>query len=267
MFFILSKVFWLLAQPASIVLLLMLAGLAALWTGRRRLAGWAVLGGVLVQTLVGFTSFGYVLLQPLENRFPLPSPPPERVEAIILLGGATLARPSTARQLAELNDAGDRLATTLWLAKRYPEARIVLSGGGGLLSDDETESEAVTMERFLVMQGIAADRLLLEGQSRNTDENAELTGTLLEGIGGPVVLVTSAFHMPRSVGLFRKQGTEVIPWPTDYRTTGREWFGPDLANPVQNLNVTTAAIKEWIGLAVYHWTGRTTELLPGPAGE
>ncbi len=86
--------------------------------------------------------------------------------------------------------------------------------------------------------GIAPDRLILEERSRNTDENAERTAELLGSQGGTVVLVTSAFHMPRSVGLFRSAGIEVVPWPVDYRSAGTQGIGIDIANPVLNLNTT-----------------------------
>lgn len=263
MFFFASKVFWLLVQPTSLVLLLILVGLALLlW--RRRKSAVAALGlAAMLQVLVAFTSLGYVLIQPLEDRFAVPAEPPEQVGAIIMLGGATMARPSTARGIAELNQAGDRLTTTLRLAQLYPDARIVLSGGAGFLMG-ETESEAETMRRFLVGLGVADDRLVLEGESMNTAENASFTRDMLEAGEGAVLLVTSAFHMPRSVGIYRQEGIEVVPWPTDYRSAGNQGFGLDIANLNQNLETATIAIREWIGLLAYHWTGRTNELLPAP---
>ncbi len=264
MFFVASKVFWLLAQPLSIVFLLMLVGFVALLAGRRRLAIAGIALALLVHGLVSFTSIGYLMIQPLEARFSVPDELPEEAGAIVMLGGATLARVSTARQVAELNEAGDRLVATLWLAARYPDAPIVISGGSGLLNGD-TESEAVTAERLLVAHGIPPERLRLEGESRNTDENAALTREMLEDLDGPILLVTSAFHMPRSVALFAAQGVPVVPWPVDYRSSGREHFGIDLANPVNNLEVASVAIKEWIGLLAYHWTGCTDELLPSQA--
>jgi len=263
MFFLASKVFWLLVQPTSLVLLLMLAGLALVLWGRRRLAISALGLGAGLHFLVAFTSFGYVLIQPLENRFPMPVEPPEQVGTIIMLGGATMARPSTVRGVAELNQAGDRLTTTLRLAQLYPDAKIVLSGGAGFLQG-ETESEAETMRRFFTGFGVAEDRLVLEGESMNTAQNADFTRGLLEGDGGAVVLVTSAFHMPRSVGIFRQLGVEVVPWSTDYRSAGNQAFEIDIANPNQNLETATIAVREWIGLLAYHWTGRSAELLPGP---
>jgi uncharacterized SAM-binding protein YcdF (DUF218 family) len=70
--------------------------------------------------------------------------------------------------------------------------------------------------------------------------------------------------MPRSMGLFRKAGVAMLPWPTDYRSTGQEGPGLDLGDPVDNLKTASTALREWIGLAVYHWTGRTDAFFPGP---
>ncbi len=262
MFFAASKAFWLVAQPTSLVLLLLLAGLGLTIWQKRRTAVLALSLAGIVQFMVGFTSLGYVLIQPLENRFAPPQTPPDNVRAIVLLGGATMARPSTARQVTELTPAGDRLAATLWLAQRYPQARIVLSGGGGFLMA-ETESEAETMRRFFVSFGVDENRLVLEGESMNTAENASFTREALSAGDGEILLVTSAFHMPRSVGIFRKEGIDVVPWPTDYRSAGNQGFEIDLANPNQNLETATVAIREWIGLLAYSATGRTAELFPG----
>ncbi|MBE7732508.1 YdcF family protein [Devosia faecipullorum] len=263
MFFVASKAFWLLMQPISVVLLLILAGLASVLLQRRKSAIVLIAVAALVQGLLGFTSFGYVLIQPLEDRFAAPETLAGEVGTIVMLGGATMARPSTARQIAELNQGGDRLTTTLWLAQRYPQARIVLSGGGGLFSGD-TESEAETVRRFMVGFGISEDRLVLEQDSRNTAENAAFTKAALADADGAIVLVTSAFHMPRSVGLYRAAGVDVVPWPTDYRSTGMQGLALDLANPNQNLDTATTAIREWIGLLAYFATGQIGDLFPSP---
>lgn len=263
MFFVLSKVFWLLVQPISLVLLLTLGAIVLILLHRRRLALVALsVAGALVG-LFAFTSLGYILIQPLENRFSVPRAMPDTIGAIIMLGGATKARPSTARQTVALNDAGERLTTTLWLAQRYPMARIVLSGGGGLMSG-ETESEAETARRFFVAMGIEESRLLLEGQSRNTIENAQFTRELLADESGHALLVTSAFHMPRSVGLFRAQGIDVVPWPTDYRSTGNQGLAFDIADPNSNFDTASTAIREWVGLVVYRVTGQIEDLFPAP---
>ncbi len=261
MFFVLSKIFWLLAQPISLALVFTLLTLILVFFRRRRAALASTMAAVLILGLSGYTTLGYLMIRPLEERFAVPTALPSNVSAIIVLGGATHARPSTARQTVALNEAGERLTTALALAQIYPQAPIVLSGGSGLF--DETESEAETMRRFFADFGIGDDRLIAEGQSRNTDENSKFTADLL-GPEGDVILVTSAFHMPRSVGLFREQGVEVIAWPTDYRSSGKEVLWLEIANPVHNLNLVTVAGKEWIGLLAYSVTGRIAEILPGP---
>ena len=260
MFFWVSKIFWLLAQPISVVFLLLLAAVLAVLSGRKRIAVAALVLGLLVQGAVSFTNLGYVILQPLEDRFAIPATAPEAVDAIIMLGGATLERPSSARQIAELNEAGDRLTTTLWLARKYPRAQIVISGGSGALTD-EGEAEATTAARVFRAFDIPEARLVLEGESRNTDENVAYTKSLL-GDAKSIILVTSAFHMPRSVGLFRKLGLAVLPWPTDYRTTGKASLGLDLTQPSTNAQLMTTALREWTGLAFYHLAGRTDAFLP-----
>lgn len=260
MFYLAAKVFWVVAQPVSLVALLLVASVILLSWGRRRLGLSTTAVALLLLLLCGFTSLGAMIIRPLEDRFTRPSVMPETVDSIIVLGGSTLARVSTGRGVAELNEAGDRLTDAVALARLYPEAKIVFSGGEGII--DRGEPEAATAERFLLSQGIAPQRLVLEDQARNTDENAELTAEMLGEAGGRSILVTSAFHMPRSMGLFRRVGLDVVPWPTDYRSSGQESFGFDFANPIHNLNVSSVAIKEWIGLLVYSWTGRIDTVLP-----
>lgn len=261
MFYLAAKLFWVVAQPLSVIALLILTGIILFMLGRRRMGFVAHVGALAMLILCGFTSLGALLIRPLEDSFARPLAMPETVEVIIVLGGSTLARVSTARGVAELNDAGDRLTDAVMLARRYPQARILFSGGVGLF-EPGGETEAATAERLLLAMGVPPERLMLENQSRNTDENAEYTLAALGANPGTALLVTSAFHMPRSVGLFRRVGIDVVPWPTDYRSSGQEGFGLDFANPVHNLNTTSIAIKEWIGLAAYHWTGRIDSILP-----
>lgn len=264
MFYLSSKLFWMVVQPLSLALLLSLVSWLLIFFGKRRFGLGLLALGLLVTGLAGFTTIGALLIAPLEARFERPATLPEQVDTIIMLGGATSAVVSTARQISEITEAGDRLVETVWLAQRYPQARVVLTGGVAMTAQG-AESEAATMERLLLAFGIAPERLVLEDKARNTDENAEFTKAALGDDPGTVILVTSAFHMPRSAGLFRKVGITPIYWPTDYRSVGNESFGVDLADPVSNLETTTVALKEWIGLLVYHWTGRTDDLFPDQA--
>ncbi len=263
MFFVISKVFWALVQPLSATLLLAVLGGILIAFGKRRLGLVAGALGVLVLGLTGFTTLGALMIGPLEDRFERPAQLPATVSAIVMLGGASSGTVSAARGTTELTVAGDRFVETLRLAQLYPQAKVVVTGGVGSI-ESEGETEAATAERFFTGLGIAPERLVLEDQARNTAENADFTVALLGELDGPAIMVTSAFHMPRSMGLFRKAGLEMLPWPTDYRSTGEENVGFDIRNPVDNLTTATTAIKEWIGLLVYHWTGKIDELVPAP---
>lgn len=257
-----SKIFWLLAQPLSLAFLLLVAGLLAGLLRWRRIRTGAVALAAILLFVTLFTSAGSVLLQTLEDRFPRAVPPAGGPGCIVMLGGGVEAEVISARGGFEMNQAGDRFVETLRLARDFPEARILVSGGDGSFSG-RYEGDAAVASRFFDTFGIAPERLIRETQSRTTFENVAYTKTLLTENGlANCLLVTSAFHMPRSVGLFRKAGLEVLPWPTDYRTTGEARLALDFTQPSTNSQLMTTALREWTGLLVYYLAGRTHALFP-----
>lgn len=260
--FLASKIFWLLAQPLSLAFALVLTGFAAVASGYQRLG--LVLSGLagLLLFVTLFTTTGSVLLQQLENRFPKPASPPADLSCMIILGGAFENEVMASRGGIEFNQAADRFVEALRIARLFPHARILVSGGDGSLTGTY-KGDADAAEVFFPAFGIPAERLLREGTSRTTFENAANTDAILAENGlENCLLITSAFHMPRAVGLFRKLGIAVIPWPTDYRTTGTARPGFDFSQPALNAQLTTTAIREWVGLAAYALTGRTTTFFP-----
>lgn len=264
MFFILSKIAGFLIQPLNFALFLLVIALLARLFGRRRLSVASVVLSFLVLALAGWTSIGALMLKPLEERFHRPATLPDRIAGVVVLGGGFEGAINLARGGYELNSSGDRFVEAAILARRFPEARVVVSGGSGALILDG-EKDADTAPRMLEALGVTRDRLILENQSRNTEENAIFSKALaLPKPGETWLMVTSAFHMPRSVGLFRKAGFEVVPWPTDYRTSGQESIGLFQDSVTDALQNTTLAIREWVGLLAYRVTGRIDELVPGP---
>jgi uncharacterized SAM-binding protein YcdF (DUF218 family) len=149
------------------------------------------------------------------------------------------------------------------LARLHPEARIVLTGGAAdpLRPDPK---EAPVMAELLVSLGIEAERLVVEDQSRNTYENAVYSQRLAQPKKGEVwLLVTSARHMPRSVGCFRAVDWPVIPYPVDFDTDrASDWVNGDV--PVVRLGRLDKAVHEWLGLVFYRLSGWTDALLPAP---
>ncbi|MDF3151928.1 YdcF family protein [Mesorhizobium sp. XAP10] len=262
MFFYLSKIFWFFIQPLNLAIFLLLAGLLAVTTGRRRLAAAGSVLAFLILALSAWTSLGAMMLNPLEERFQRP-PLPEKVDGIVVLGGGFEGAINLARGGYELNSSGDRMVETAILARRFPTAKVVVSGGTGALFLDG-EGDAATAPRLLTALGVAADRMILENKSRNTYENAVFTKELVTPKPGETwLLVTSAFHMPRAKALFDKAGFATVPWPVDYRTSGREGVGLFRDNPADSLQATTMAIREWIGLFAYWLSGRIDQPFPG----
>ncbi|HXV31971.1 MAG TPA: YdcF family protein [Sinorhizobium sp.] len=259
--FLASKIFWLVAQPLSFAFFCLLVGLLLILGRFRRSGGVLSALGLVVLFSSLFTTTGPYLLQILEDRFPRPSPPQE-LSCIIVLGGAFDNEVMAGRGGMEFNQAGDRFIETVRLARAFPAARILVSGGDGSFSG-AYEGDARASEAFFAAFDIDARRLIREEQSRTTFENAVNTKELLAANGlDDCALITSAFHIPRSVGLFRALGIEVMPWPADYRTNGRVRLGFDFTQPSLNAQLTTTAAREWIGLIGYYLSGRTPTLLP-----
>lgn len=264
MFFVLSKIAWFLVQPLVIVLLLVAFGLFAL--GLKFTRTGLVLGGtgLIVLAVIGLSPLGLVMMNVLEERFPRQSLP-ERVDGIVVLGGSFDTVIARTRDEPELNEAADRVTAALGLARRFPEARIVFTGGSaGVFAEDIAES--IPARRLMLDLGLEPERLLLEERSRNTFENAVYTRELVTPRAGETwLLVTSAYHMPRAVGCFRTAGFDVVPYPVDFRTpAGLAVYRPSSAT-IRNVEKVHFAIREWIGLVAYRASGRTDALFPAPS--
>ncbi len=261
MLFILSKVLWIFVAPGNLLLILVVAGLIALCLGRRRLGLSLAAVGVLGLCATAVLPVGEWLLIPLEDRIAAPSPMPERADGIIVLGGGVDEDVSAARGHPTVNHAADRLVSTAMLARKYPAARVVVDGGSSRLIPGGP-TEAAAMAGFLTEEGIDPARITRESRSRNTYENAAFAVAEVKPKAGETwLLVTSAWHMPRALGCFRRVGWRVIPYPVDYKTTGRFWTGNEIQLGPQ-IMLMNLGVKEWIGLLVYRLMGRTDALFP-----
>jgi uncharacterized SAM-binding protein YcdF (DUF218 family) len=265
-FFVASKIFWFVAAPTNLLIMVTAVGvLFSFSRGKpRRWARSLAIVGALALVIAGFSPLGALLLRPLEDRFPQPSLAGLDPSGIIVLGGPVDEEISKARGEVHLIEGAERLTAGVELASRFPKARLVYTGGSGrLLSSGASEAEQA--RRLWIDLNIPAARILIEDRSRNTYENAVFTRDLLKPVPGETfVLVTSAYHMPRSVGLFRKAGFAVVPVPVDYRTAGtlQDLVPKRLAD--EGLALVDLSLREWIGLAAYYATGKIDQLLPGP---
>jgi uncharacterized SAM-binding protein YcdF (DUF218 family) len=264
MFFPLSKILGFFAIPSNLVVSIGILGLLLLPTRFARAGRTLAFASLIVLAILGLSPAGNALIIPLEERFPRWDATRGAPDGIIVLGGAISPDVSTARDEVALNEAAERLTVVAELVRRYPDARIVFSGGSGALIYDEG-AEAPFALRLLQSFGIPRARITLEDRSRNTVENAVLSKAVAQPKPGERwLLVTSAHHLPRAVGVFRKAGFPVEAYPVDWRTRGADDALRPFASVGDGLRRSDTAVREWVGLAVYWLTGRSSELFPGP---
>lgn len=265
MIFILSKVVNFFALPSNALMLMCVLGLVLLVvTPFRRTATWLLAVGLGLFLLVGLSPVSTWLTLPLTERFPAWKPDGRSPDGIIVLGGTINAEGTVARGSVEMDASGERILTMLKLARQYPSARIVFTGGSGNLIQPAIP-DAPIAGQLLQEFGVTKDRIILESESRTTAENAVFTKRLVSPKPGERwLLVTSAFHMPRSIGSFRKVGFDVEAYPVDWRTQG--WI--EAAEPFDKMSAGLAradtALHEWTGLIAYWLTGNSSELFPAP---
>ncbi|MGF9758440.1 YdcF family protein [Microvirga sp. 0TCS3.31] len=265
MFYYVSKIAWFFTTPSNLLLSLILFGLVlCLFKRLRPLGIWLSLTFTLATIALGLLPIASYILLPLEDRFPAFQDAGRPVDGIILLGGAVEASDSKQRGQIVSNESAERVLDTIQLSRRYPNARLLISGGGGTVFGDGA-AEAPIIADYFKSIGIDPTRILVEDRSRTTAENAIYSRELAQPREGERwLLVTSAWHMPRAVGVFEKVGFPVTPYPVDFRTAGGARTHLPFAFISEGLRRLDIGTKEWAGLIAYYASGRTARLLPGP---
>jgi uncharacterized SAM-binding protein YcdF (DUF218 family) len=253
-----------LAVPSNIILGIGILGMLLLLTRFRRAGVRLMVTCLLIVLLTGVLPIGRGLIALLEDRFPPGNEAGPPIAGIIVLGGPIDSRMSVARGTISVGGEVERLIEGAALARRHPAAKLVFTGGNPSLFHDDPPESFFAVKLFEQL-GVTASRITLEDKSRNTDENAVFTKRLLDPKPGERwLLVTSATHMPRAVGVFRKADFPVEPYPVDWHTLpgANIWSVPrDLLNGIGSLD---AVSHELVGLFAYWITGRSSELFPGP---
>jgi uncharacterized SAM-binding protein YcdF (DUF218 family) len=264
MFFVLSKILGFLAMPSNLLVVATLAGIGLLLTRWRRFALTVLVGSVVMLAVLSWSPLSNILLLTLSERFPAWQAGNADPDGVIILGGVIDPEVSAARGQIELDSSAERALALVTLAQRFPKARIVFSGGSGNLVRAPV-AETRFAKALLAEFAMKGDRFVFEEESRTTYENARNTFQLLKPKPGErYLLVTSSFHMPRSIGAFRRVGFEVEAFPVDWRTRGwRDAMLPfDRASA--GLSRADVAIHEWTGLVAYWLSGRSSALFPAP---
>ncbi len=263
MFFVLSKVLWFLIQPLNLIVLLLIGSALASWRNMPGTARWMRFLAMLGLIAPVLLPIGKWLLVPLEQQFLVPNPMPQTVDGIILLGGAQ--RPSLTNywKEPELNGSVETLTTFLALARRYPQAKLVFSGGSGDIFRQDL-SEENTVRLFFKQQSFDDSRVQYENKSRNTYENALFSKRMVQPKENQVWLfITNARTIPRAMGVFRKLDWNVVPIPADHTVVPNGDWQPEL-NLAAAFMLINEGLHEWLGMIAYYLSGKSDQLFPAP---
>ena len=263
MFFYLSKILWFFAEPGNALLIALVVGLFLTATRFKKL-GRSLVGLVVIAALViTFVPVGGWMRSALEDRFSIPDETLDNIDGIIVLGGVIDPKLSAARETLAIGSAVERITKSAELARAHPYSKLIYTGGSASLTEPDIREADYVLGLYESL-GVRAPQLQLDRDARNTWENA--TNSLKMASPGPYdrwILVTSAFHMPRSVGVFRAHGWEVIPYPVDYTMNPNA----ELKSPMSfthGLGSLYTATHEWIGLIAYWLNGKSDAAFPKP---
>lgn len=263
MAFILSKIFWVFFSPANIMVLLLVLGV---FLASAKNKGWQNLGHkicfdiALLFFFIAVFPVGDWMLTPLEKRFPLNKP--DHVDGIILLGGDEKPALSDKRGQPVVFDSARRYLQFAALAREYPKAKLIFTGGSGLITPTAKLKDSEIAKQTLASIGVPVDQMIFEDMSHNTHENAVKTAEIVKPTPQQnYLLVTSAWHMTRSMACFRHEGWHVFAAPTGYMTDGDMSSKPQF-NLEEHLLKMSFALHEYYGLVAYRFLGFTDAMWP-----
>jgi len=252
-FYWLSKLIWLFISPDSLLLIWFGVGVLLLWLGRVIWAKRLFSSLLFVLLLIGLFPVGGWLLYPLESRYPA-NPELQKVDGIVALSG--MLDPMGSSLWDQVVGGGSRNFAFMHLAREFPQAKLVYTGGASSMINQNYKAADVA-KRLFREQGLDMSRITFERESRNTWESALFTKQLVAPkMGEKWVLITTAWHMPRSVGVFCKVGWDVIPYPVDFQTKPGHLFTLNW-NFAGHLQGLVTAVKAWIGQIAYQLTGKS----------
>ncbi len=261
LFFYLSKYVWTVLSPDSLFIIFLTLSLILLIFRQIKKATLLLSLLTISSLFLSFFAVGDWMLHPLESRFQHNPELPEKVDGIIVLGGSVIAELSSEWQQLETNQYHERLSSFIHLAGLYPDAKLVFSGGNSN-TDRDKPTEAQIAETYFLQSGLSAERLLMENEARNTAENVSYSKQLVNPQPNETwIMITTAYHMPRAMGIFCKQNWKVIPYPVDHQTLPSKLYIPSFGL-IGHANQLVLASHEWLGLIAYYLAGKIDSIIP-----
>jgi uncharacterized SAM-binding protein YcdF (DUF218 family) len=230
--FMLKKIISIILMPISIGIILGLIALLFLYLNKSKKAKNSLSLALLWIIFITWAPLGNFMLEPLESQYPKLTIIPKNIDYILLLGG----------------DREHRTWEALRLYHQIPNVKIITSG----YSLHDTLSDAEKTTQLLYESGIPKVNILMQKEAKTTFEEAQY---LKQRVGKkPFILITSAYHMPRSMLIFKKAGLNPIPAPTDFNDKNESGFFSMLTS--KYLKNTEHAWHEYMGLLVYKLQGK-----------
>jgi uncharacterized SAM-binding protein YcdF (DUF218 family) len=245
--FLLGKILGVLAFPPGLFLSLALLAVLLLVLKRRKTAILVAALDFLALYFLSTTAVASLLIAPLENKYP-PLADASGAQVVIVLGGGyNDVSPEYEGQPALAPESEKRAIYGLELSRRY-KLPLIYSGGASFANTTKG-SQAEAAERLWQSLGVPSSSIALETASFDTKTNASGVAALTKGKRG--ILVTSAFHMPRSMLSFQRMGMDVVAAPTDYKAKRSSLTWADYLPNVSAMETSAAALHEYVGLPVY----------------
>jgi len=205
---------------------------------------------ILILYLLSIQPISDLLLKPLENEYPPLSSEFKKdwPQAIVVLGGGTIIG-SPEAEIGKDILTSDAMKRVIYAHSLRNTFKVPFIFSGGKTFEYGQEPEALTASKLFVSLGLPSERIILETRSRNTWENAKETAIF--GFER-VVLITSAYHIKRSVYCFNRHGVSVIAAPTDYKCDrGRKYDFVSFLPTIYSLDNSYLALHEYLGLLIY----------------
>jgi len=260
MIFALSKIIWLALSPLNLILFSFLFGFLFKLVGIKFLTRLFYSFSILILTVSTLMPTGSYLNYLLEKNYHFTNYYPDKVDGILILGGATNPFLTKEYDMVNLNGSAERLYESINLIKKFPDSKVVFSGGSGSLKFPKLNHSDDVKILFKNM-GIDINKIYFEKKSRNTYENILFAKKLINPKAGEKwVIVTSASHLNRSIYIGEKLEWPLIPYAVDFNNSKKFTWSLHF-NFVKNLVEFNSATHEWLGLVSYYLMGRSSRII------
>ena len=259
MSFYISKIFWLIFNPFNIFIFISLFSVFLYFINKRRFSLFIFLINFIFVSLISFFPVGSFLIYNIEKEYHENTKIPEKLDGILILGGATNPLLFKEYNQISLNGAAERLVESAMMIKKFQKIKVIFSSGSGIVNRPDLSHSKVA-KSFYKKMGVEINKIIFEDNSRNTYENIIFSKKIAKPkTNENWLLITSAYHMKRALLIADKNNWKLTPYAVDFKNLKNFRFTPNL-KLLTNLNLFQLGFHEWSGLISYYIMGRTNKI-------